>query len=56
MMKIAYKKRTYVNMLIKRFKIKHCNSKINPNQIILAMKDIVRDRKPYVFRLTGITG
>jgi hypothetical protein len=43
-------------MLIKWFKIKHCSSKMNPNQIILGMKNIVRDRKPYVSRLTGITG
>jgi hypothetical protein len=27
-------------------KIKYYSSKINPNHIILGMKDIVRDRKP----------
>jgi hypothetical protein len=56
MTKSAYRKRTYVNILIKRLKIKYCSSKINPNQIVLGMKDVVRDRKPYVSRLTGITG
>jgi hypothetical protein len=55
MTKNAYRKRTYVNMLIKRFKIKYCSSKINHNQIILGMKDVVRDVKPYVSRLIGIT-
>jgi hypothetical protein len=54
--KCAYRKRTYVNMLIKRFMIKYCSSKTNPNQIIIGMKDVVRDRKPYVSRLTRING
>jgi hypothetical protein len=55
MMIIAYTKRIDLNMLIMQFKIKYYSSKINPNQIILGMKSIVRDRKPYVSCVTGIT-
>jgi hypothetical protein len=55
MMTIAYRKRIDLNMLIMQFKIKYYNIKINPNQIILGMKGRVRDRKPYVSCVTGIT-
>jgi hypothetical protein len=55
MMKIAYRKRINLNMLITPFKIKYCSSNINPNQIILDMKSIVRDKESYVFCVTGIT-
>jgi hypothetical protein len=49
MTKIAFRKRIDLNMLITRLKIKYCSSNINPNQIILNMKSIVRDKNRTYF-------